>query len=134
MKSLSKISQRIFDKLIAGLHADGNARKIDTSSFMPIHVDRVHTTAAGTVYAVAHYFRQNGDSMADPDMTFLLASTDGRAYPITFRQDGGCPVNHNAVVWSDHGTITAVRPRMQREITTFANQWMKNIRAQQRAL
>jgi hypothetical protein len=64
----------------------------------------------------------------------VVAQTDGRVYPLSFRQDGGFAMNNVAVVFgegAEAGKITGVRPRMQRDQATFAGTWMRNIKMQQ---
>lgn len=40
------------------------------------------------VYSMAHYYEQNGDLMADPDLTFSVDFAAGEIWPQTFQQDG----------------------------------------------
>lgn len=131
MKPINKQAQKTFDKLTADL-APGESRKVANSeSFMAVSVDCLQRVPLGDVFSVSHYYEQNGDLMADPDMTFLKATLDGRVYPLTFRQDGGIPFNQEAATLVDGGTSFRFRPRMQRDIATFAGQWMANIKQQQ---
>ena len=99
-------------------------------TFMPVHVDKVADTPAGTIFAIAHRYEQNGDLMSDPDMTFIVGNGTG-VFPITFQQDS-IGLYQDAVQWGDGGEITGYRRRLQRDLTTFANQWMRNIGEQQR--
>ncbi len=129
MKPLNQKAERIFHKLTT--FADGeSSHTIDTTSlaFMPVHVERIYRSELGPVYSIAHYYKQNGDMVCDPDMTFLVADTDGRVYPLTFEQ-GGMSYQVGAEITEDGGF--KVRRRMQRDQATFAGQWMVNINNQQ---
>ena len=128
MKKLNKTAERIFRKLIAGLN--GDARKIDNGGacIMAVHVEQIRTVDLGPIYSVAHYYEQNGDLLCDPDMTFLVASTDNGVYPITFEQGG---VTYQEAVEWDGDQIKGVRPKRQADMTQFANTWMRNIKEQQ---
>ena len=127
MKALNKTAERIFRKLIA----DPEPHKIDNGgeSIMAVHVERIRTVDLGPIYSVAHYYEQNGDLICDPDMTFLVASTDDAVYPLTFEQGG--LLYQDAIEW-DEGRIKGYRPKMQADMTSFANGWMRNIKEQQR--
>jgi hypothetical protein len=79
---------------------------------------------------VAHYYEQNGDLMADPEMTFLVSAVDGRVYPLSYRQDG-LGIYRESVKFNEAGQIDGHYPREQRDEATFSGQWMKNIKFQQ---
>jgi len=130
MKSLSKTATKTFQKLIAGITEYGEGRKVDNSNgtYMPVSVHLLTQTPLGKVYSVTHYFEQNGDLMSDPDMTFLLADLNGEVYPMTYRQDSlGM---YQVAVQFDNGK-TLVRPKLQKDLATFANRWMGSIKRQQ---
>jgi hypothetical protein len=131
MKILSKSAAKILDTLTAGL-AFGEARKIDNSrAFMAVHVDRI----GKNTFAVSHYYRQNGDSMADPDVEFVRieATVRGRkiqAWVPTAIQQDGIRNSYRRVVQHHDGEITGIS-REQHGLATFCNQWMRNIKDQQ---
>jgi hypothetical protein len=95
---------------------------------MAVHVEKLFTIDAGTVWSVAHYYKQNGDMMRDPDIEFLKGN-DGNYYPLSYRQDPF--IYQEAVVWSPSGQIEGYRPKLQKDIASFVGGWMKNIRQQQ---
>lgn len=130
MKKLNKAAEAIFRTLIGGLES-GESCKYDNGGacIMAVHVEQIRTVDLGPIYSIAHYYEQNGDLVCDPDMTFLVASTDNSIYPITFEQGG--MLYQEAVEW-DGDRIKGVRPKTQRDITNFANTWMRNIKEQQR--
>jgi hypothetical protein len=80
------------------------------------------------LYSVAHYYEQMGDLMKDPDMVFLKGA-DGNYYPIEFQQDN-LGIYQCAVEW-DSGAIKGYSPAMQKDMASFAGDWMRNIRFQQ---
>lgn len=131
MKPINKQAQKIFDRLTAGLGVFASRKIENSESFMPVSVQHLQDTDLGPIFSISHYYEQNGDLMADPDMTFLQSSADGRVYPLSFRQDGGLPINQESVTLNEDGTSFTYRPRMQRDHATFAGQWMENIKQQQ---
>jgi len=59
-------------------------------------------------------------------MTFLV--NDSGVYPMTFQQ-ALPPVYQEAMRVEDEGVRFA--PKLQRDLTIFANSWLKNIESQQ---
>lgn len=125
MKKLNKSATATFNRIIS---TGDDYQKIDNTNgaFMPLVVEKLGTHDIGTVYSFAHYFEQNGDLCQDPDMTFLSRS-DGSVVPMTFQQ--AMPPIYTEAVFFDNGWKVATRS--QRDITSFANTWLKNIKNQQ---
>jgi len=129
MKYLNKRNTKLFNELRKGLNDENRSRKIENGAAMPLSIEYLHEVKtdglSGKVYSFTHYGEQNGDLMADPDMTFL--SVEGGLYiiPLSYRNDyGGC--NHEAVFIKD-GSVQ-FSPRLQADHTKFANLWFNNIR------
>lgn len=127
LKTLSTHAQAVFDYLTKDLEV-GQARNIDNTngSFMPVSIDRLTERH----YSIAHYYEQEGDAMADPDMTFFK-SADGHVYPCTFQQDN-LAIYRVGLDITDEGVIEHENAREQADLAEFANLWMKNIAEQQR--
>ena len=71
LKVLDKKAALVLDHLTEGL-AVGDSRKVDRGTgFMPVHVECLQRTALGFLYSIAHYYEQNGDLVADPDVVFV---------------------------------------------------------------
>jgi len=127
MRAVNMKAGRVLDILTRDL-ALGDGRKIDNApgAFQAVHVDHVNDTPLGPVFAVAHYFEQNGDLVADPDVTFLCGG-DGRWYPLAFQNALG--YRRAAEVRSD-GELLVNRAR-QSDLAGFCGTWMKNVAEQQ---
>lgn len=129
MAHLNKDATAIFMAIIAEADKREGYCKIDNTGgvFMPVSVDRVNTN----VYAIAHNGIQNGDVMADPDMTFWLDRKEGKVYPLTFQNDYvGKYQDCHTGAWTG-GRPVGFDERIQADLATFANQWMVNIADQQ---
>jgi hypothetical protein len=125
MKKVNQKAKKTLDTLTAGLDNAGDHKKIDNTDgvFMAVVVEHIGTDENGPMFSVAHYYTQNGDLVADPEMAFLRGF-DGNYYPLHF-QTGG----YFQRAWDvAKGTFS---PRACREQATFAGQWMKNISYQQ---
>lgn len=132
MRAINKKAQKIMDRLTNGIIGENSHTRIDNnkpdSAFMPVVVEWVGDCKLGDVFSIAHYFEQNGDLMADPEMTFLKGS-DGRYYPMSYKLDS-LGVYREGIVWED-GEPRYISTREQREEAIFAGTWMQNIKWQQ---
>jgi len=79
------------------------------------------------IYAMAHYYQQNGDLVPDPDMTFIqLVDTPDVIYPASMTNTFG----YKEGIWNDNGKWV-MDVKEQADQTSFANMWLKNINEQQ---
>jgi len=132
LKPLNKVAEQIFKKIIAGVTSD-KAKYIGEKggAIMQVVVEKIyHENDYGKVYAVGHYFIQNGDRMSDPEMTFLVNDADGRVYPLSFEQHGFFARYQESCEF-ENGKLKTIIRKMNNEHKNFANQWMKNINCQQ---
>ena len=151
MKHTSIAATKVLDTLTAGLNEPGDHKTFDADGYtkewnggiMAVHVENIGnipSTGTGNLYSVAHYYKQNGDMMRDPEMIFWagqgMVGNNGTSrfvdtfYPVYFRQDGGYPIDQESAVF-EAGKLKGIRTRMQADHTSFANTWMKNIKSQQ---
>lgn len=125
MKKLNKKATAIFRRLTDGLTGDHHKHD-NTPGFMAVSIEIIAKSPMGQIVAVAHYYEQCGDLMADPDMTFMV--TEDGVFPMTFQQDNlGL---YQKAAWWDHDQLK-FRPKLQADLVKFANQWMTNIGEQQ---
>jgi len=132
MKSISQVAEKVMYKLIDGLMQGNSHKKIDNSEsiFMPVVVELIGENYMGLEYSVAHYYRQNGDSMADPEMIFWKGQ-DGHFYPVYYKQDGLGIEQISAGINPENEQSFMVNQKLQAQHAAFANTWMKNIKYQQ---
>ena len=125
MQALNKQAKKIMEALIAQL--DDGYLKLDNTkgTYMPLSVEKVTDEPGFTaVYSLAHYGEQNGDLMADPEMTF--GECDQEFYPLSFRND---------YVGIYQTVITEqVDLKLQQELAEFAAMWLKNVVDQQKLI
>ena len=128
MKTLDKRASAILRALLAL-----QTSKIDNTdeAYMPVYIEIIDRSEAYNHISLAHYGEQNGDMMRDPEMLFALHKETQQFIPYYYRNDY-CGIEQNSVKWSEDGI--ALNPRLQAEHTTFANQWLRNIAAQQHLL
>ncbi|MDE7219648.1 MAG: N-6 DNA methylase, partial [Oscillospiraceae bacterium] len=110
---------KLFPEIISGEYR--SMRLQAGPSYMPLHVQWI----ADDVVALGHTFRQNGDTMNDPEMTFRVDREKGTLEALTFQQDGGVPIYQQ--VYPEPGKWI---PKLRNDLNNFAAKWMKNITAQ----
>jgi hypothetical protein len=128
VKHLNDKATAIFRKLTEGLKKVGDHQQWNNgNSFMAACVEIIGRTGLGPLVSIAHYYEQNGDLMRDPDVIFLIGA-DENIYPISFRQDNLGTYLESAVVENGQWKV---RTKMQADLCSFCNQWMRNINDQQ---
>jgi hypothetical protein len=95
---------------------------------MPACVEAVGKTPQGAlIISVAHYYEQNGDLMADPEVTFVVARDD-YVFPISYKQDG-LGIDRQYVRWEGEQVFWNLAA--QNDLAGFCTSWMRNIKDQQ---
>ena len=128
MKTLDKKATEILRALLAL-----KTTKIDNTDgvYMPVHIELIDRTENYHHFSLAHYGQQNGDAMRDPEMLFALHKDSQQFIPYYYRNDY-CGIEQYSVKWTTEGVL--LNRRLQVEHTAFANQWLRNIAAQQHIL
>lgn len=129
MKKLNLASTALLNKMVS-LMKDGYIKIDNTNgSFMPVSVEQIFESDKYKIFSVAHYFEQNGDLMADPEMCFIQIKTSGDYFPSYYKQDS-IGMEQESIIMAG-GVIKGVRIIQQLEHSVFANMWLKNIKDQQ---
>lgn len=102
----------------------GSYVRLEQKGYQPLNIEVIGQNEV----AVSHTYIQNGDVMRDPEMTFSTEYGDNGWAATSWRNDG-VGVNRQACRMQN-GHITRFFPREQKEQTTFANMWARNIKAQ----
>lgn len=91
--------------------------KIENPPYMPLVIER-----QGDEISVAHYSEINGDAIRDPEVTFRMDWT-----PTAITQD---PVGRYAAVFYEQAGQKMYRPKLLKELKSFAAMWARNLKAQ----
>jgi hypothetical protein len=129
MKALNATATETMNKMVSMLE-DGYI-KIDNTddSFMPVSVEQIFENDKFKQISIAHYYEQNGDLLADPEMILIFEKASGLFIPSYFKQDN-LGVEQESVIMN-LGKIVGVRTKMQVDHAIFANLWLRNIKQQQ---
>lgn len=125
MKTLNERATEILKALLAL-----QTSKIDNSdrAYMPVHIEIIDRSETCKHISLAHYGEQNGDMMRDPEMLFALHKETQQFIPYYYRNDY-MGMEQYSVRWTEESVL--LNRRLQADHTSFANQWLRNIAAQQ---
>lgn len=135
MTPLNKTATVTFAKLISLLNGERHLQ-LDNSqgSFMPVIIEYLFTTVMADfsvdVYSLSHYYEQNGDLIPDPDMQFATRTTlngELQIFPMTFQN----ALKYDEALFQNADNKWQYYKGLQKDLATFANMWLKNIKFQQ---
>lgn len=137
MKCLNTRAKLTIQKLYEAMYQkpymieEGVYAKINNNpAYMPVVVEKVgHLPGYGEIISIAHYGKQNGDTMADLDMEFVIVGGD--YYPISYRNDYLCQ-QQDVFTLDSEGKPEKINKILQDHLTTFANHWFTTIKTQQK--
>ena len=126
LKTLNKKASKIFRELMAKQKNDYVKIDMNSDSLMPLVLERIASeipfrNETYDEYSLAHYGKQNGDMMRDPEQIFMVNSKE--IIPYSFRNDY-VGVNQYSITWSEMGPV--VNYSAQKEDADFANEWLTN--------
>jgi len=125
MQTITKIIERLRGDL-EGLR--DNPIKIIIPGFDRLCIE--HLIVEGPrglpMISIAHYYEQNGDLMADPDLTVEIDDA-GEFHPVAYQQDNmGL---YQEACFRQEGK-TMIRPRLVRDLKSFMRTWNRNLKDQ----
>ena len=128
MKPLNAATGRILDFLTRDLTDPSGPgvsnRKIDNGASMAVSVERIGDNR----FSVAHYYEQNGDLVADPDLELVHYAGSWYACAITHPPPFGYS---RALSCDDAGRPDRWWRREYNSLRSFATTMLRNIRNQQ---
>ena len=100
--------------------------KVHNDPWMSFNIEYIGDKYNQDTYALAHYGKQNGDMMADPDMEFIIVKES--FVPCTFQNDY-IPIFQQSIELDDNLRLV-MRRRLLRQLIDFSNTWAKNLKDQ----
>ena len=131
MTTLNKKATAIFLNIVkfCDTSEEGHVKFQKDNGFMPLSVELLYKTKSYNMYSFAHYYKQNGDLVPDPDMCFLQnRENPSQIYPASFQ---------NAIAYTqaaeidETGNAIVLSAAQMKDLAIFANIWMSNIYEQQ---
>jgi hypothetical protein len=121
--------QRIMTEIAAKHGLDLEAPEAHLRLELPPYEPLVIEKVGRHLVSVAHYYEQNGDLVADPDVVFFTGYGEWVPLEITLPPPGGYRVY--AVVSPDGAEVTRLDVRGQAELADFVEElWAHNVEEQ----
>jgi len=109
---------KLLEEILGDLTVLPENLKLKSGGFMDLNFDNL----GGNRIALSHYYKQNGDMIADPDMEIKifpeLKAIEALTYQDTYRYD---------VVYPEPGKINI---SAKARLNQFLSQWLRNLKAQ----
>ncbi|MBK8277070.1 MAG: hypothetical protein IPK92_14925 [Nitrospira sp.] len=120
-----------FATTIATLLGGRQSVRITSGNYMALCIESIgHSAEGNPLISLAHYGVQNGDLMADPEMTFeVYAYPSPAAEPMTYRNDY-LGVMQEVYEYSPSGKKSHIRPQLKKDLRHFAALWFRNLKTQ----
>lgn len=132
MEKINKKAAEVFNTLIAKMNGEQHLRIGEYGeTIMPVCIEILQpdVNLAGrlsTIYALAHYFKMNGDLVPDPDMTFAVSQVNPEMiWPLTYQDQ----MRYQEAVWLEDN-VWKQNKVLQSDLASFASQWLVNIKNQ----
>lgn len=100
-------------------------RKFKSDGYMDLSMERLYynDVYGNPVYSITHYGEQNGDLMADPDMTFSVTK-EGTIIPLSYRNDY---IGVAQEVFVEINGKKMYSQSLLKQLDDFLWMWLKNI-------
>lgn len=117
---------KALDRLVPGglalfLYGEGEGHvRLKSEGWMPLVIEKIGPDRI----SLAHYFEQNGDLMADPEMEVRIDVAHGVAEALTYRLDS---LGVRTVAYPEEGKVNV---RVKASQNSFLALWLRNLSAQ----
>jgi hypothetical protein len=99
---------------------------VEVEGFMPLSIEYAGVgLRGGSLVSIAHYYQQNGDMMADPDLVVEIIGDEW--HPVTYQQDN-IGLYEEAVY--QEGEKVLLRPKLIEDLQSFMELWNINLQQQ----
>ena len=125
---LNRDAERVFKRILSLIPSGHNAAKLDNApgAYMALCVEFIDDSRRFVSFA--HYGKQHGDAMRDPEVLFWLDNEE-KVVPFAYRNDF-IGMDREYVTFRD-GRPDRFVPRCQRDLKNVCNDWMETLREQQ---
>lgn len=100
----------------------GEGVKLKADGFMDLHVDVLWREKDKTTISLAHYYKQNGDTVPDPNMEIAVYPDRKMAEALSYQDSFGYQQ-----VYPEPNKVDV---RAKTELNQFLNQWLNYIKMQ----
>lgn len=119
---MQKMIEQIAEKHGLDLTASESHLRLELKGFMPLVIEKIGKDRV----SVAHYYTQNGDAIADPDVVFWVAP-NGEWFPCEVQMP---MLGYRQYIIFEDGKPASFYQAKQHDLASFCNSWATNIRGQ----
>ena len=121
----STTNYRALEPFIQATAFNGHA-KFTSGGYMDLIIEYLYYSdhEGNPVYSIAHYGKQNGDAMCDPEVVFSINKEKGELYPLEYRNDY---MHTFQEVYKTFNDKLHYSPTTLTGIDNFLYVWRKNI-------
>ncbi len=125
---MNDIYQKNFIKMEKlGIFRVEDYKKIKSEGYMDFVIEVIGKGESWADYSLAHYFEQNGDLMADPEMVVRVFSNTKSAYALSYKLDS---LGVNQEVYIERNSERLVNVRLRKQLNSFLGMWLGNLISQ----
>jgi hypothetical protein len=116
---------KLMAQVLGPLDSLPDAATYKAKGYMDLHLDVLMRSQHEVVIALSHTYQQNGDTVPDPDMQFLVCLDNHPETPATVRSQSF----QNVVTYTHvSGSDSAKQETMvTRSLDSFALMWLRNL-------
>lgn len=100
----------------------GEGIRLKSKNFMDLNIDVLWKEADKITISMAHYYKQNGDMVPDPDMEIAVYPKQKMAEALSYQDSYGY-----REVYPEPDKFYS---KAKKELNNFLNQWLNNIKMQ----
>ncbi len=121
MKTIYERNYNKLLKLAPNLLAlkEGQAIKSKSDGYMDLNLDILAKSDKKIRIALSHYYQQNGDTIADPDMEIYVLPQLGMIEALTYQDFFGYKTVYDS-------TETRFHPSLKKSLNQFLSTWLTN--------
>ena len=115
-------SQSIYKKLIQiipdiATREEAGKSKLSSDALMDLNLDILSTQGNIIRIALSHYYKQNGDMIADPDMEIIINTELMTANAMTYQ---------DSMIFQSAERDGAINQKLVNSLNEFLDQWLQN--------
>ena len=116
------LSQSIYKKLIQiipdlATREEAGKSKLSSDALMDLNLDVLSRQDNIIRIALSHYYKQNGDMIADPDMEIIINTQLMTANAMTYQ---------DSMIFQAAEQKGAINQRLVNDLNEFLDQWLQN--------
>lgn len=119
---LLRIVPDLEERILSGEEVYGKSKR---TGYMDFNLEQLHEDKTGYYISISHYYKENGDMIADPDMELLVNLTNKTIIPLAFQDRF-----KYKLTFDDVYNRKLVNPKELKAQASFLSFWLGNLKKQ----